>query len=1343
MADLQVTLALLLENQAELARELQKAGGQAGDQFGRGLSAEAQKAFDALVSQAEKAAKEAGVRFNRTKLQFETVRGEVIPPQTLDQLGKVNKGFAEARQAVDVFRAAVTQTGREASQSFNLLESAITGVAISLTSKLTDAAGSALGSVQGLVGGFLALDGELRLAAAAAGEQGGYERLGKIVDQVGIDAAGTAKQVAELATSLVRAGFSVSEVEGALAGVVRGAEATGTGFESFGNIVGNTLRGFGLEVDQTSRVVDVLTNTANSSNASIEGLGYTFEYTAPIAKALGVSLEDVAAAAGLMANAGIQGSVAGTGLRTGLQKLQQAAGGASPEVMGLMRGQERLAGVMRKLGATVIDTNGKLLPMEQVLLRLKGGLEKLNQADQVQLANVLFGDEAGSKFLAITNQSNAAISKMFADIRNSTGATNTARSAMAGMGLELQQLTGTMDSLRNNVGAVLAAGLRPLVQVANAVVGVISGLPAPVKATAGAVFALGVTVTGATVAIAALNVVVAQVGGWVALRTAVTGVAAVIAGPLGAGVAILLGMAAAAGVLFGAFRETDRTTRTLLQTVAGLGAAIAVLRLAAVLQAAWNARLRVTATLQAIIATLSGGNLAKGLLTAAAAAGVGIGAYLAMGAAIGVAGEETEGLADKARTMREEIAKLQKDIDEGKKLKVDTSDSERQLEILQLQLQEVERPLELKVDIEKAKAKAKEFKEQFGKLGDDDNRRGPIFAQLKAAERYQAFLEQLDKKQPVQGSPIVQQLARDLTTIQDRIRALMEKRMALPLTAKADRKQLDDEIDVMQQQFNLRKARVKIELNTEATRAQFNALMGDIAVAKSQGLDTTKMESDLLPMRNRLRILQLEREKNEKDLAATLDRTVQKEAERVATAKEQLTAARAKLEVEQAAASLADRTAGLEAARLRSVQQVADAYANLASAQAALVQSAFDVERSRNGQRLVLAEKELQFLRDRGANAQTLAAAEERITAIRRDGEAIDFRAMQATIEATTQRLEIERRVLELKQAAQLLEQRGAIRAAEQGVIAQQLQLNKLRTDALDPGLLPEQKAAIAEQVKLQEKGVALSRQQVAAERDRLQTLGVLFGLELQAQQAQQATVANQQRAAAAGRGWEETLNAALGRLDQAATGTSRLARDTETFYGTLQAGNGPAVAIVDTVRELPRPLGAALSLTQGLADGFNQANTQANALLQTAAKLAKAPTARWAGGDVMPGNAYQVNELGTESFLSRSGALSLIQAPAFGSWSPPSPGMVLPAGLTQQLESMGAFDGGITAPRLAGIGPAPSSGGSGAGRQVAALGRLQRSIDRLEGTMRSYSPTVTVTLPGNAGLLHTLQSFR
>ena len=1366
MADINVSVALLLENQAELSRALEAAGGKIGKDFADRLSAETAKAFEEVQRQAERAAKEAGLRFNRQEFRFEKPTGQIIPQAELDRISRIKPGLREAAQAVDVFRAATVQAANETTQAvkktergFDLLEAAITGVAVSLTSRLTDAAGTALGSVRGLVSGFLELDGELRLAAAAAGEQGGYERLGKIVDAVGIEAAGTTKQVAELATSLVRAGFSVSEVEGALPGVVKGAEATGTSFEQFGEIVGNTLRGFGLEVDQTARVVDVLTNTANSSNASISGLGYTFEYTAPIAKALGVSLEDVAAATGLMANAGIQGSVAGTGLRTGLQKLQQAAGGASPEVMGLTRGQERLAAVMRKLGATVIDSSGKMLPLEQVLLRLKAGLEKLNQADQVQLANVLFGDEAGSKFLAITNQSNAAISKMFADIRNSTGATNTARNAMAGMGLELQQLTGTLDSLRNNLGGVLAAGLRPLVQVANALVGAISAMPGPVKNTAGAIVGLGIAATGAAVAVGALNVVVAQVGGWVALRTAIAGAAAVITGPLGAGTVILLGVAAAAGVLFGTFRETDRTTRTLVQTMVGLGAAVAILRGLAVAQALWNSQLLRTVVLKSIENGLS----AKGIAQLALAAGAGVLAYKLVGDAIKVTGEETQALTEKAGKLKGELTDLQKQLAEEKRLNMNTDDTQRRIEILELRLRQIEDPLELKVDVEKAKAKVKELEEQVKKLPTEDRRKPLMQAQLESAQRYQKILEQIDQRQATAGSPVVRELGNNMREIETRIAELFSKKMSLPFTAKLKREEIDREIALLERQRDLRKLRLRIELDAESAKAQYDSLNATIFEDQALGIDTTEMQAQLRPLQLLMRQLGLERIQNEKDLAATLDQREAKEAAKVRTAQEQLAAAKAKLETEEAGLAVQQKATELDSNRLRLVQQVADAYASLANAQAGLAQSGFDVEKSRNGQRLALAEKELQFLRDRGAAAGPIQAAEERIAAIKRDGEAIEFRAMQASIQAMTQRFEIERRVLELKQRAERIDQQNAIRQAEIGVNREKQQLVKLKTDALAPGLTSDQKQSLAKQIELQNESVRLAMQLKQAEMDRLAVQPMLQAMQRAGQEAQQQTSSNQARGAAAAKGWEEAMSGFLGKADEAAGATNRLAAEAKVFYGTLEL-NGKRIPIFDVVKQLPTPLGLLTETTQKMSDKIQEAVTQQKALtdevsltadayaalnervlsfLQNSGKLVAKPTARWAGGDVTPGNAYQVNELGTEAFLSRSGALSLISAPAFGTWSPPSAGMVLPAGLTQQLEAMGAFSGsGMAAPRLAAIAPPPSSSSSG-GRQVAVLARLQRSIDRLEGTMRSYSPTVNVTLPGNAGLLHTLQSFR
>ncbi len=1341
MADLQVSLALLLENQAEIARELERAGGQAGAGFGRGLSAEAQKAFNDLVSQAERAAKEAGLRFNKVKLQFETVSGDVIPQKTLDQIGRVNKGFAEATQAVNAFKSATTAATRESAAGMNLLEAAITGVAVSLTSKLTDAAGSALGSVRGLVQGFLELDGELRLASAAAGETGGYQRLSQIVDQVGIDAAGTTKQVAELATSLVRAGFSISEVEGALAGVVRGAEATGTGFQAFGDIVGNTLRGFGLEVDQTARVVDVLTNTANSSNASIEGLGYTFEYTAPIAKALGVSLEDVAAAAGLMANAGIQGSVAGTGLRTGLQKLQEAAGGASPEVLGLVRGQERLQLVMSKLGATVTDASGKLLPLEQVFLRLKGGLEKLNQADQVQLANILFGDDAGSKFLSITNQSNSAIVKMFSDLRNSKGATDAARNAMVGMGLELQQLTGTMDSLRNNIGGVMAAGLRPLVQAANLAVGAISGLPKPVKDTGAALVALGIASTGAAISIAALNLVLAQTGGLAGLAIAARAAGVAVAG-IGGSLAIVLAAAAGIALLTGRFAEMDATTKTLVQTTIALGTGVLVFRgiaaaagIAATGLGILNIQLGRTAVLTALASGAAKGGWLVGLVGAAAAAAT---VYGVLNNNIKTTGEETEALSSKARELKDQIAQLQKEIADGKKLGIDTTDAQQRVNELYMKLREIERPLELKLSIEKAKSEAKTLKDELSKLSEGDSGRPGLQAKVDGAERYLKLLQQIDRAQAVtDASPVAQQGAKDLAELEKRVNRLLARKLTLPVKA-PEQKDIDKELDVYQRQIDLRKVGIRVAIDREEAVQQLGELQGDIAVALSKGVDPTKLRSQLLPLQIQVRNLDLERDKINKDLTATLNQQVAADGKRVLTAKEQLEAARGQLTVEQARASLADKIAGQDTARLRAVQQVADAYVNLANAQAALAQSGFDVERSRNSSRLNLAERELQFLRERGASAGAIQAAEQRIAAIKRDGEGIEYRSMQASIEATAQRFEMERKVLALKQAMQVLEQQGAIRAAERAVLQERSQLQELKGKLLDPSTTPLQRGSINEQIKIQNESIKITQQQLEFERQRMAGLGMILGLERQTQEAQQGTVANQQRAAAAGKGWEESLEGALAKVDMAAAGVDRLQK---VLVGTIQGGNGPVEQIYATAAGLPEPLRNATDAAGNLARGFAAANEQAAVLLQTVSKLASAPSARWAGGGVDPGGRYQVNELGTESFLSRSGALSLIHAPAYGSWSPPSPGMVLPAGLTARLDAMGAFSGGAPAPVLAGIAPAMGSGGSS--QQVAALGRLQRSIDALENTMRSYDPALTINLPGNAGLLHTLQGFR
>jgi len=1288
VADLQVSIALLLENQDEIRRALEAEGGKAGEAFRNSLTPAAKKAFDEITSAAEKAAKEAGLRFNRQKLQFETVKGDIVPPQALASIGKVVKGLDEARNAVDIFKNAVQATARESAANFSLVESAVTGVAISLTSKLTDGLASSLGSIKQLVGGFLELDGELRLAAAAAGEAGGYERLGAVVEQVGIDAAGTSKQVAELATSLVRAGFSVKEVEGALPGVVRGAEATGTSFEQFGDIVGNTLRGFGLEVEETGRVVDILTNTANSSNASIEGLGYTFEYTAPIAKALGVSLEDVAAATGLMANAGIQGSAAGTGLREALQKLQQAAGGASPEVLGLSQGQERLQAVMQKLGISVLDAQGKLLPLEQVFLKLKSSLEELGQGDQVQLANILFGDQAGNKILAITNQSSAAISKMFGDIKNSSGATDTARDAMAGFGLELQQLQGTLDSIGVSIGSVAAAGLRPLLGLANAAAGAISSLPAPIKESGGALVAMGAAATGAAVAMVALNVAVNNLGGWAALASSIKSVSALLLGPIGAGTIAVLGLGAAAYGVYGAFNGVDSKTKALIQTMAGLATFVAVMRGIIALQELWNARLKITTVLLTITNALSGPQGWAKIGVAIAAAGA---AYAGMGALIKETGGETDALADKSKGLKDEIAQLQSQIDQGKKLKVDTSELEGLLATKMKELQEIQNPLEIKIDIEKAEAKIKTLKEELGKLKGDSSEKPALEADIEAAEKYRDVLKAVDEGVTGKGFAKLDKESKDFVerrkNIEEQIKKLRSEQVSLPVDAKVERGEFEKKINELQglaeketlslnvrfevgtlekQLAEVRKKKAELEsepLSKGAFESEDNFKRRQVDQAKElEGLslkkfqlesrvveaydkqvdasekqaqaaatnvanqeDAIKKQIDLLNTQkaeresglskqlaagqitqqqyeDELRAVQrvnLEKEKGLKtkqlgtfqdqnsEGALTLRREIaaidkgiadnqidsanaayDKEKDRVDIAKD-------RIDIEQEVLGVADKVGNIDKKRLQTVEQIVDAFSNLADAQNNLVKSEFDVKSARNSRDIFNAEKEKEAIQKdaekRGVDPKAAVEAKEReINELKERGKEIEKQALEAAIEGAATRFEIERKALQLKQASQLLEQQGAVRAAERSLLGDRKRMLELEGQMKDPTLTADQKAIIAEQIALQRESIQLSEVQVGAEKDRLGSMQTIFDLERQTLSAKQQAEANSFRSSAASEGWEESLQMGLERLDRQASkmngvqGWADEARKSAIAWGDVSAAADGVLDVID-----------------------------------------------------------------------------------------------------------------------------------------------------------------------------------
>jgi TP901 family phage tail tape measure protein len=366
-------------------------------------------------------------------------------------------------------------------------------------------------------------DAEVRKAAAIEGGAGSFSVLQKEIEKVAAVAAGTPTEVAALATSLSRAGFTAQETTQSLAGIVRGAEATAVSFEQMGSIAADNMRAFGLETSQVNRVVDILTQAANKSNQGVLDVGEAMKYSAPVAKTLGVSIEDLAATLGLMANAGIRGSDAGTGLRMGLFRLQTAAGGADEEIQSLTRGNELLGKAMDVLGAQILDTQGKLKPMDQVILALKDSFAKLSISDQAILAKALFGTEAASKFLATMNFTESKIQEMFGFVRNAGGVAEETQKKMQGFNYSIVVAGGNVEYLANQIGGMIGAAMKPLIDTFNMAISAAMKLPDPIRNIGAAAAAAGISTLGLVVAVNAVSGALALVGGVSGAKAAIAG----------------------------------------------------------------------------------------------------------------------------------------------------------------------------------------------------------------------------------------------------------------------------------------------------------------------------------------------------------------------------------------------------------------------------------------------------------------------------------------------------------------------------------------------------------------------------------------------------------------------------------------------------------------------------------------------------------------------------------------------------------------------------------------------------------------------------------------------------
>ena len=234
---------------------------------------------------------------------------------------------------------------------------------------------------------FAEFDDQMRLVQAVTGATGAqFEKLTEQAKELGRTTSWTAAEAAQGMISLGRAGFKSDEIEASIAGVMDLARATGTEIGPATDIASNALRAFRLEASEMTRVVDVLTATANGSAQTLEDLGEAFKYVAPLAAETGLTIEDTAKIVGALANFGVRGSQAGTVLKA---------------IQTRMASDSKAQELYLDLGIDITDAEGNLRKVNDVLIELGERLQNVPSAEKLATIKTLFG-QYGLTGVAIT-----------------------------------------------------------------------------------------------------------------------------------------------------------------------------------------------------------------------------------------------------------------------------------------------------------------------------------------------------------------------------------------------------------------------------------------------------------------------------------------------------------------------------------------------------------------------------------------------------------------------------------------------------------------------------------------------------------------------------------------------------------------------------------------------------------------------------------------------------------------------------------------------------------------------------------------------------------------------------
>jgi len=459
----------------------------------------------------EQLVREKGRDARETQIHARKLNDSIAVHQKLEkELRDVSKEFEHLQS-----------TGNKAAGVFSVFKKNAGEVSEELQS-VYSAAGMAGKGLTGIgVAGTVAIGGAVKVAAdfekamsrvgaVANASSDEMDRLTETARHLGATTQFTDGQVAEGMQYLAMAGYKTNNIIGAMPGLLATAAAGQTDLGVTADIVSDILTEFHIAAEDTNRVADAMTYTFTNSNATLQQIGQTMKYAGPAAKTAGVSMEELAAATGIMANSGIKADMAGTALRSTLTRL------ASPP--------KPAGNAIHELGLSVTDASGRMRPLADIINQINEKTKNYTETEKIRIAKQLAGQHALSGFITLLHAGGDKIDKFTKEIENSGGiAEKVAKEQMDNLAGSVEYLRSAVNNAVISLGNQFIPTVRKVVDGLTKVVNWFDHLPPSVMGT--------IAVTGAAVtafsllggaSLLLLSLIPRMAEGWRVLRTAGT-----------------------------------------------------------------------------------------------------------------------------------------------------------------------------------------------------------------------------------------------------------------------------------------------------------------------------------------------------------------------------------------------------------------------------------------------------------------------------------------------------------------------------------------------------------------------------------------------------------------------------------------------------------------------------------------------------------------------------------------------------------------------------------------------------------------------------------------------------